>query len=131
MAEVNAMQTLISAALQQAYRYQTSEYIEIFRRFMQPNSRDPDVRDFAPLPESGRAREVHDARAWDIEPERIMGGGNKTLEMAQAQQLMSGGRPLAPTPASASSARRRWPFIDDPAEADVLVPTEARCRNTR
>jgi len=88
MAEVNAMTTLVSSALQQAYRYQASQYREIFRRFMKENSRDPEVRHFrATVLAAGVPKSLLNVEAWDIEPERIVGGGNKTQETAIAQIL--------------------------------------------
>ena len=46
MAEIQQMNMMISAALQQAYNYKAFQYREIFRRFMNPESRDPDVKSF-------------------------------------------------------------------------------------
>jgi len=122
-AEVNAMMTLVSAALQQSYRYKLSEYQEIFRRFMMPNSRDPDVREFRvrclkrDIPEKMLVPE-----AWDLEPERVMGSGNKTLEMAIAQQLMEW-RPAFGAEAQQQILRLSTLAItDDSALASALVP---------
>jgi hypothetical protein len=90
MAELQQMTQLVSASLNQAYMYQNPELREIFRRFCKPRSSDPDVRAFQSecikfgIPE----KYLHDPSAWDIEAERVMGAGNKTLEMTIAGQLM-------------------------------------------
>lgn len=82
MAEVNAMTSLTSAGLNQAYMYQQFEYYEIVRRFMKANSTDMDVNSFrASCLKEGVPEKYLVPEAWDPEPERIMGAGNKTLEM--------------------------------------------------
>jgi len=124
-AEVNAMMTLVSAALQQSYRYKLGEYTEVFRRFMIPNSRDPDVREFrVRCLKRGIPESMLCAEAWDLEPERVMGSGNKTLEMAIAQQLMEW------RPAFGAQAQQQilhdsvLAITDDAAKARALVPEQ-------
>lgn len=89
MAEVSAASSMISAALLQAYAYQGFEYQTIWERMLKKNSRDPDCREVrtallkAEIPE-----EYLEPECWDVEPERVMGAGNKTMEMAIAEWLM-------------------------------------------
>lgn len=125
-AELNATTALISSALLQAYQYQTFEYIEIFRRFCIKNSRDVDVRTFrlnclkAGVPESLLVSE-----AWELEPERVMGSGNKTMELAIAQQLMEW-RPLYDPNSQREILRiSTLSATDDPGLTKLLVPEEA------
>lgn len=123
MAEVNAMQTLVSAALQQAYRYQTSQFREIFRRFTKRHSVDPEVNEFrARCLVRGVPDKLLVADAWDIEPERILGGGNKTLEMAIAQQLMEWRAAFAPEAQQDILRDATLAITDDAARAESLVP---------
>jgi hypothetical protein len=125
-AELNATTALISAALLQAYQYQTFEYNEIFRRFCAKDPRDPDVRAFrlACLKE-GVPPEVLVPEAWDIEPERVMGSGNKTLELATAQTLMEW-RPLYDPEAQREILRMATLAVsDDPGATEQLVPETA------
>lgn len=90
MAEVNSAMSMVGSMLTQAYRYQTYQYREIARRFCIKNSIDPDVRTF-------RARVLHrnvpekflNSALWNIEPEKVLGGGNKTLQIAMADSLMA------------------------------------------
>lgn len=90
MAEVSASTSMISAALLQAYAYQTFEYQEIFRRLCRKNSRDADCREFrANCLRLGIPEEYLIPEAWEIEAERVMGAGNKTMELAIAEQLWS------------------------------------------
>lgn len=87
-AELQQAQTLISAALGQFFTYQNVEYMETFRRFLNPKSRNIDVlkvraKLLKEIPEKYLVPE-----AWDIEAEKTLGAGNKTLEMVQAEGLM-------------------------------------------
>lgn len=122
-AEVNAMMTLVSAALQQAYKYKTSEYNEVFRRFCIPNSRDPDVRSFrVRCLLRGVPENMLKPEAWDLEPERVMGSGNKTLEMAIAQQLMEWRAAFGPEAQQTILHDAVLAITDDAAKARALVP---------
>lgn len=124
MAEVQAMQTLISAGFQQAYIYQNAEYREIMRRFLKKDSADPDVREFRAycltndIPESMLV-----PQAWDIEAERIMGGGNKTLELAAAQQLMEWRPAFGPDAQQRILKKATLAILDDAAETELLLPS--------
>jgi hypothetical protein len=90
MAELQRMNVLVSAAMNQMYFYQKQQDREMFRRFCRPNSRDPIVR---------RAREqcirqgveekwINNPDAWDVQHERMMGQGNQTLEMMVSSELL-------------------------------------------
>lgn len=127
MAEVNAMTTLVSAGLNQSYQYQNFENYEVVRRFMKRNSSDPDVNQFQAM---ARRRGVPEkmlvAGYWDCEPERVMGAGNKTLEMTIAQQLMEW-RPLFNPSAQNDILKDAVIAItDDPARAAALVPDQPK-----
>lgn len=123
MAEVNAMTTLVSSALQQAYRYQTSQYREIVRRFLKKDSQDPDVRDFrAKALQRGIPEKLLVPDAWEIESERILGAGNKTLEMAIAQQLMEWRAAFPPQAQQEILRKATLAITDDASEALALVP---------
>lgn len=89
MAEVSAATSMISAALLQAYAYQGFEYTEIWRRMLKKHSRDADCREVrAALLAAEIPEEYLEPDRWEIEPERVMGAGNKTMEMAIAEWLM-------------------------------------------
>lgn len=129
-AELAAAQSLISAALAQAYQYQVVEYREIFRRFLNPDSKDIDVltarkKLIRRIPEKYLVPD-----AWEITPYRLMGGGNKTLEMAQAEQLMNF-RPLYDPSAQRQILRDvTLAITDDPAKALFYVPEEPQVSNS-
>jgi|SRR5579863_3542037 len=123
MAEVNQATALVSAALQQAYAYQVFEYREIFRRFCQCGSRDPDVVKFrAACLRQGVPEKLLNVESWDIEPERVMGAGNKTLELTIAQQLMQYRNLYDPEPQREILRDVTLAITDDPGRAERLVP---------
>ena len=123
MAEIQAMNAMISSGLQQAYRYQEFEYREIFRRFMLKHSRDPDVKEFrANCLSRGVPEEMLSMEAWDIEPERVLGAGNKTLEMAIAEQLMQYRSLYDPEPQRQILRDATFAITNDPGRTDLLVP---------
>lgn len=123
MAEVNAMTAMVSSALQQAYTYHKVSQVETFRRFMKVNSRCADVRNFrANVLRRGVPEKILIAQAWDIEPERIMGAGNKSLEMAISEQLMAYRNLYDPEPQREILRDVTLAITDDPSRADRLVP---------
>ena len=89
MAKVNASASLVGAMLNQAYTYQKYQYQEICRRFCKPNSMDNDVRKFRNNAlRQGVPEEFLNVSLWNIEPVRVIGGGNKTMQVAMADKLM-------------------------------------------
>lgn len=124
MAETNAMTSLVSAGLTQSYMYANFEYREIVRRFCKRNSRDIDVRDFqAEMFRKGIPEKyIYDHTVWEPEPERVMGAGNKTLEMTIAQQLMEWRDKFDPEPQRDILRGAVLAITDDPAKAENLVP---------
>jgi hypothetical protein len=125
-AELNATTALISSALLQSYQYQAFEYNEIFRRFCVKNSRDVDVRTFRlNCLKAGVPEKLLVPEAWELEPERVMGSGNKTMEMAIAQQLMEW-RPLYDPQSQREILRiSTLSATDDPGLTKSLVPEES------
>lgn len=125
MSEIQAMTSMISAALQQAYRYQEFEYQEIFRRFCNKNSRDPDVISFRSrclkqhIPE-----EMLVPEAWEIEPERVLGAGNRTLELAIAEQLMQFRNLYDPEAQRMILRDFTQAITEDPGRTEAMVPDE-------
>lgn len=122
-AELSATTQLISTALLQAYAYQVPEYREILRRFFIFNSRDPEVREFqVRCLKQGVPKELMTLEAWDLEPERVMGAGNKTLELNIAQQLMQWRNFYDPDAQREILARSTLAVTDDPGFTEAVVP---------
>lgn len=128
MAELNATTAMLSAGLLQYYQYQKYEYCEILRRLFNrdPSCTDPDVKEFRGYCLSHGVPEemISSVEGWEVEPERVMGAGNKTLEMAIAQQLLAM-RPLYDAGPQRKILRDVTSAItDDAARAEELVPEE-------
>ena len=125
MAELNVTQALVGAALQQAYMYKKFEYIEIFRRGCRPDSKDARVREFqARCVRQNVPMSALNPSLWEIESERIMGDGNKTMELAIAEQLMQW-RPMYDQPSQRLILREATAaLVNDPAKAELYVPQE-------
>jgi hypothetical protein len=125
MAEIQSMTAMISAGLQQAYRYQEFEYREIFRRFCLKDARDPDINLFrARCMAQGVPESMLIAEAWDIDPERVLGAGNKTLEMAIAEQLMQFRNLYDPEPQRQILRDFTLAITDDPGRTESMVPEQ-------
>lgn len=123
MAELNAVTALVTAALNQAYQYESFEDREIFRRFMRANSRDNDVREARnAILSQGVPEKLLVPDYWDIEHERIAGGGSKTMEMTIAGQLMEWRDKFDPEPQRKILRSAVLALTDDAAEALELVP---------
>jgi hypothetical protein len=122
-AEVNASTALIGAAVLQAYAYKKFEFIEIFRRFCKENSRDVDVRSFRnDCLKEGVPPEVLRPECWNIEPEKVLGGGNKTAQLQISEWLMQHRPEYDPEPQRQILRRATFNVTDDAALTDLLVP---------
>lgn len=124
-AEVNSANALVGAMLQTAYGYAEAEYREIARRFCIKNSKDKDVREFrlACLKE-GVPEELLNHELWDISVTKVMGSGNKQVELGQSQMLMQ--QIDRYDPDSQRSILRQYTFsaTDDESMAERLVPAQ-------
>ena len=97
MAIVNSSQALASGIQEMAYIYETFKYREMFRRLCIKNSPDPMAREFRlGCLQDGIPEEMLDVEKWNIEPEQVIGGGNKTLQMATVGFLNEIRRNLPP-----------------------------------
>lgn len=123
MAEVNASSALVSAMLQEAYGYQEFQYAEICRRFCIPNSKDAAVRSFrAACISQGVPEEYLKSDKWTVKAERVMGGGNKQLEIAQAKMLLEVLPRLDPSAQRIVLRNYAFAVTSDAALTEQLVP---------
>jgi len=105
MAEVNAANALVGSMLLLAYTYETYAYQEIARRFCIPNSQDIEVQEFRKrVLKKGVDAKMLDIDYWQIEPEKVLGSGNKMLQIAMADKLMAV-RPLLDPDAQREAVR--------------------------
>lgn len=123
MAQVNAAAAMVGAMLTQAYRYQVFQYREIGRRFCKKNSPDLDVRTFRKnCLKAGVPKEALNHELWNIECEQVLGAGNKTLELQQANMLMQARNLFDPEPQR--EILHKWTEVvtDNPDLANRLAP---------
>lgn len=131
MAKANASAALVGAMLTQAYNYQQFQYQEICRRFCLKNSKDLDVKQ-ARLQclKHGVPEEALNINAWDVQPVRVIGNGNKMLQQAIAEKLLL----LVPQldPNAQQKVRRLYvaSISDDYQLADDLVPEAPKISDT-
>jgi len=128
MGEEAKVTQLVGAGLQQAYEYQKPEYREIFRRLTRKGSVDPDARTVqANCLKAGIPPAVlYNLAAWEIEPERVVGQGNKTLEMMVADWLVGHIQMYDPDAQRRIKQIATLSITDDAALTDVLVPESPR-----
>jgi hypothetical protein len=98
MAELQRINSLVSASLNQFYRYQEQQDREVIRRFLRPNSKDPLVRRFREncLRQGVPEQLLNCPEAWKVQHERMMGQGNQTLELMVAQEILKLAQAMAP-----------------------------------
>ena len=90
MAKVSSTSAMVGSMLNRAYNYQKTKQREIGRRFCIENSRDLDVRQFRlDCLKAGVPKEALNVERWNMEPVRVIGNGNKTLQVAMADKLMA------------------------------------------
>lgn len=124
-AELNKASASVGSILNEAYIYQQAQYEEIARRFCIPNSIDADVREFrVNCLNKGVPVEYLDATLWNISVVRVMGSGNKQLEIAQAKEVMSIYQLLDPDAQRVAKRDLIFAVTDDPSKVDQLVPQE-------
>lgn len=125
MAEVNSQNAMVGAMLLQAYEYHRFQGQEICRRFCIKNSKDPDVRRFrVNCLKAGIEEDMLDSSTWNIEPERVLGNGNKTLEIAMADKLMAARNLHDPESQREILYLYDMANSDNPDLAERLVPLE-------
>lgn len=125
LARVQQATAMMNSMLSMQYTYRTFQFREVARRFALADSKDPDVKQFQlECRREGLADEHLNYDNWTIVPEQIIGGGNKTLELAMTKELMAV-RPAYPPQAQTEILRDyTLALTDDPDKATRWVPAE-------
>ena len=124
MARVNSSNQLMGSMLVDGYEYMKTQYREIARRFCQIDH--PDCVKFRQKCEAQGvdAAVFENFDDWNVNPEKVMGSGNKMLEIAQAEKLMAV-RPLLSPDAQAEALHLYIEAnTDDPSMASRLAPID-------
>jgi hypothetical protein len=125
MARVNATNTLVSGMLSLAYTYEEPKDREICRRFTIRNNPDRDARHFIrDCLKEGVPMEYLDAEKWNVEVERVVGGGNKTLQMAMVQFLNNIRKNFGPQGQRLVDHMSVFSVTDSPELADAIAPID-------
>ena len=131
MAKQTASTALVGAMLNQAYIFETPRYREIGRRFCIEDSCDLDVKKFrVRCLKQGVPKEALNIDAWNIQPVRVIGSGNKMVASAIADKIMAVYAQLEPT--SQREALKNYLAVntDDYTLADRLVPEQPTISRT-
>ena len=132
MQEVNAANALVGSMLLLAYRYEREKYQEMCRRACIPNSSDKRVREFrVKVLKAGVPEDALNHNLWRVEPEKVLGSGNKVLQIAMADKLMAVIDRHSPEAQQEILHLYDVANSDNPALADRLVPREANVSATR
>jgi hypothetical protein len=90
MAKVNSQASLVSSMMNTIYYREESRYREIGRRFCIKDSRDADVRAFrVECLKQGVPQDALNVDRWNIKINKVMGGGNRMMEVAIADKMMA------------------------------------------
>lgn len=123
MAQVNSVNALTASLINYAYLRETFCYREICRRFCIENSPEKDVMKFRQdCINDGVPEQYLNVDLWEIEPDRVLGGGNKALEVAQAKELLAMRPTLNPDAQLEVDRIAVSAFTDDEKLANRLVP---------
>lgn len=122
----NTSVSMTSAVLNQLGEQSREEYREICRRFCIKSNPDPMAKRFREnIEKEGVPLSCLDIDAWDVIPEKTVGGGNKAVEMVSTQILMQEMFPLADPDGQRLIARRRYLAITDNSDEALLIFPDA------
>lgn len=114
---------MVGSMLQLSYEYEKSDYQEVCRRLCIPNSRDAMAREFRlECLKRGVPEAALNSERWDIRVERVIGGGNKAVQLAETEALFQ--NRFALDPESQRIVVRKWVLArtDDPDLTEELAP---------
>ena len=125
MIKVNQANVLVSAMLATMYLQEGFYYDELKRRFCQESPTDPDIKAFQTrCTKEGVPKEyMTDPDAWKVTPERVLGGGDKSLAQQQALWLLQVKNMFDPKAQQTILRLATQSMLDDPAKAIMLVPS--------
>lgn len=125
MARVNSVNAMVSGMLALAYDYEVSKDREICRRFCIKGNPDRDAAEFRKSCLAAKVPpEMLDVERWDVQPERTIGGGNKTLEMATIQFLNSLRTHFGPQGQRLIDHMTVFSATDQPDLAEAIAPLD-------
>lgn len=127
LARVQGVNVKVSGMLASMYEQEKYYFEEIVRRFLNPKSGDSDVKDFQKrLQAHGIPRQYLVPDAWEVEPERVLGGGDQFLATQEANALLTQSARFDPS--GQRIILRNWTstMTRNPGLAELLVPDKPR-----
>lgn len=122
-ARLNQANVMVNSMLQNIYLQEGYIYEEIVRRFCEKDSPDPQVKEFQErCKKAGIPDDLMVAENWRVSPERVLGGGDRTLAQAQAGWLNQNKTQFPPESQQKILRIVTGTMLDDPSKAAMLVP---------
>jgi hypothetical protein len=123
-ARLNQSSVMVNGMLQNMYLQEGHYYEEIVRRFCYKESADKEVKKFREdCIKQGIPEDLLVADKWRVTPERVLGGGDRTLAQQEAQWLMQNKDKYDPKAQTTILRLSTSTMLGDPAKALMLVPT--------
>lgn len=115
-AKMQTVNALVGAMLTLAYTYAEHEYREDCRRMVKFSAFIEKAK------REGVPESLLDLESWDIAAERVIGAGNKTMEVALTREMMQVRNLLPPQSQNKVLHKYLLALNDDAAETNDLVP---------
>jgi hypothetical protein len=120
---VSSVNTMVSGTLQGMYLQEAFYYEEVVRRFLNKESSDEEVKEFQKsCKRDGIPDELMVPDNWIIDPEKVLGGGDRMAAQEEANALLSQAQRFDPS--QQRTILRRWTVAttNDPSLGNLLVP---------
>lgn len=123
MIRLNQANAMIGGMLQFLYLQENFYGQELLRRFMEKDTDDPQSREFQKYCMTrGIPKEMLEYKRWNIQSERVLGGGDKSLAQAQSEWLLEHLQMYDPVAQQKIVRLATATVLDDPAKGALFVP---------
>jgi hypothetical protein len=131
MQRASTSASLIGSMLTNAYACQRFQYIEICRRFCIDKNPDPGVKKFRlEVLRKGIPQEALNSERWNVQVNKVIGGGNKQLAIAMSNELYAMRPNLSPSAQRIVDRIKIAVTTDNYALAKELVQEQPSVSNT-
>jgi hypothetical protein len=124
-AMVQSVNVQVNAMLQSAYIQEMYLWEEIVRRFLSKNSEEEECKEFQKQCKKDKIPDfLMVPEMWQIDPERVLGGGDQFIATQEANALLSQSQRFDPN--SQRTILRKWVVTTtrNASMGDLLVPTD-------
>jgi hypothetical protein len=122
---MNQATKITSGMINLAYLQEDFAYAEICRRLAKPGSHNFLAKRFqAECEEAGVPKKWMQSSRWDVASERVMGGGNSQIELAQAQALYNIRQGLNPKGQAIVTNKYVFAVTHDPDITEEVAPRD-------